>query len=130
MTQDDHDSLREELISAIHSDKKSKAFITSKLSDPNFVGQLVHVCFPYDYYSNDPRMEAAYFLSQCPCESVQGYVSQIEELLRLPADGETMNNNISFHLVKCLQRQVEATSYIPSADIAPLLVLDDSYTGE
>jgi hypothetical protein len=121
MARDEHDPLRETLISSLYSDKEAEALLTSRLVEAEFVGKLVRVCFPYDYYSNDPRMEAAYYLSQCPIECAQSYTSQIEELLRLPADGQLMNYNISGHLVKCLQRLVAAKGYVPSSDIAPML---------
>jgi hypothetical protein len=77
----------------------------------------VHVCRPYDHYSNDPRMEAAYYLSLCPISALLALAEDIADLLRLPADGDTMNGNISAHLLKCIDRLVQEGGFAPSAEL-------------
>lgn len=109
--------LREELIASLHSDSSVQSLLEARTSNPQFAEQLVEVCFPYEEYSNDPRMEAAYYLSKCPVTSLLPIAGKIEELLALPDDGETMNGNISFHLVACVRRLMAEAAYAPTPQV-------------
>jgi hypothetical protein len=117
---DELDALREKLIASLHSDKEAQAYFASHSNDYEVVEKLVRICFPYDYYSNDPRMEAAYYLSSSSIERLRSVSGRSEELLRLPEDGETMDGNISCHLVRCIERLISEAQYVPSPDIAKL----------
>src|SRR5206468_1836936 len=59
-------SLRDDLIASLHSDQSAESRISGRLGDQGFVRDLVEVCEPFDDYTNDPRMEAAYYLSLAP----------------------------------------------------------------
>jgi hypothetical protein len=113
---DELDPVREDLIASLYSDAEAKARLKSSLTE-DFARALVHICQPYDYYSNDPRMEAAYYLSLCPIEGLHTVVNDIGELLELTDDGETMNGNISFHLLRCIDRLVNEAGYVPSPQL-------------
>lgn len=118
---DSLDPLREELVASLYSDNQAQARLGARTSNPEFADQLAQVCYPYDFYSNDPRMEAAYYLSKCSIGSLEAVAPKIEQLLQLPDDGETMNTNISVHLVNCIRRLVSESGYRPAPQIAALL---------
>lgn len=118
---DSLEPLRKELIASLYSDNNAQARLAAQTSNAEFADQLVQVCYPYDFYSNDPRMEAAYYLSKCSIGPLEAVAPKIEQLLRLPDDGETMNTNISVHLVKCIRRLVSESGYRPAPEIAVLL---------
>ncbi|CAN5495784.1 hypothetical protein BH10PSE18_BH10PSE18_08570 [soil metagenome] len=113
--------LRDDLIASLHSDQTAASRISGRLADQEFVRNLVEVCEPFDDYTNDPRMEAAYYLSIAPIGSLAAVVANLEGLLRLPLDGETMDSNISCHLVRCLGRLVAERGFSPSHDVAHLV---------
>lgn len=117
-------SLRDDLIASLHSDQTAASRMSARLADQGFVRDLVEVCRPFDEYSNDPRMEAAYYLSLAPIGSLIAVAADLESLLRLPLDGEAMNSNISYHLVRCVRRLVAEGGFSPSGDVA--LLLDDA----
>lgn len=114
--------LREELIASLHSNSEAQSSLELRTEDPQFAQQLVEVCFPCEEYSNDPRMEAAYYLSKCPAASLLPIAGKIEELLALPNDGETMNGNISFHLVACIRRLIAEVAYAPTAHVHAMCI--------
>ncbi|MDQ0572539.1 hypothetical protein QFZ42_004373 [Variovorax paradoxus] len=114
-------SLRDDLIASLHSDQTAASRISGRLGDHAFVRDLAEVCEPFDDYSNDPRMEAAYYLSLAPIGSLLPVASIFEGLLRLPLDGETMNSNISYHLILCLGRLVAEGGFSPSDGVAHLV---------
>ncbi|MDQ0028144.1 hypothetical protein J2X90_005997 [Variovorax paradoxus] len=114
-------SLRDDLIASLHSDQSAASRISGRLGDQGFVRDLVEVCMPSDDYTNDPRMEAAYYLSLASIRSLLPIASELEGLLRLPLDGETMDSNISYHLVRCLERLVAEGGFSPSNDVVHLL---------
>lgn len=114
-------NLRDELIASLHSDQAAASRIGGRLGDQGFVRDLAEVCEPFDDYSNDPRMEAAYYLSLAPIGSLLTVASNLEGLLRLPRDGETMDSNISYHLIRCLGRLVAEGGFSPSDDVAHLV---------
>ena len=110
-------SLRDDLIASLHSDQTAASRISGRLGDQEFVRDLVEVCKPFDDYTNDPRMEAAYYLSLAPIGSLGAVAYDLEGLLRLPLDGELMDNSISHHLVRCLGRLVAEGGFSPSGDV-------------
>ncbi|CAN7720777.1 hypothetical protein LJR084_006161 [Variovorax sp. LjRoot84] len=114
-------SLRDELIASLHSDQTVASRISGRLGDQAFVRDLVEVCKPFDDYTNDPRMEAAYYVSLAPIGSLGAVAPDLESLLRLPLDGETMDSNISHHLVRCVGRLVAEAGFVPSGDVAHLV---------
>ena len=114
-------TLRDDLIASLHSDQAAASRISGRLGDQEFVGHLIEVCEPFDDYSNDPRMEAAYYLSIAPVGLLAAVAANLEDLLRLPLDGETMDSNISCHLVRCLGRLIAEVGYSPSHDVARLV---------
>lgn len=95
--------------------------MSGQLGEMEFVRNLVEVCKPFDDYTNDPRMEAAYYLSLAPIGSLVAVAPDLESLLRLPLDGETMDSSISFHLVQCVRRLVAEAGLAPSPDLAHLV---------
>ena len=114
-------SLRDDLIASLHSDQTVASRMSSRLGDQEFVRDLVEVCKPFDDYTNDPRMEAAYYLSLAPVSSLFAVAPDLESLLRLPLDGETMDSNISYHLIQCIRRLVAELGFAPSGDVAHLV---------
>jgi len=114
-------SLRDDLIASLHSDQIVASRMSGRLGDKGFIRDLVEVCKPFDAYTNDPRMEAAYYLSLAPIGSLLAVASDLESLLRLPVDGETMDSNISYHLVRCLGRLVAEGGFSPSGDVAHMV---------
>jgi hypothetical protein len=114
-------TLRDDLIASLHSDQAAASRISGRLGDQEFVRHLVEVCEPFDNYSNDPRMEAAYYLSIAPVGLLAAVAANLEDLIRLPLDGETMDSNISCHLVRCLGRLIAEVGYSPSHDVARLV---------
>ncbi|MDR6860216.1 hypothetical protein [Variovorax guangxiensis] len=114
-------TLRDDLIASLHSDQAAASRISDRLGDREFVRHLVEVCEPFDDYTNDPRMEAAYYLSIAPIGSLAAVAASLEGLLRLPLDGETMDSSVSCHLVQCLGRLVAEVGFSPSDDVAHLV---------
>lgn len=68
----DLDPLREKLIDAMHSNTDAQDFFIGNLNDPLMLLQLCVICAPYDKYSNDPRMEASYYVSKYAAELLVG----------------------------------------------------------
>jgi hypothetical protein len=114
-------TLRDDLIASLHSDQTVASKMSDRLGDEEFVRDLVEVCKPFDDYTNDPRMEAAYYLSLAPISSLVAVAPDLERLLRLPLDGDAMDSNISCHLVRCVQRLVAEAGFAPSGDVAHLV---------
>lgn len=113
--------LRDTLIASLHSDPTASSKISGRLGEQMFVRDLVEVCKPFDDYTNDPRMEAAYYLSLAPVGLLEMVANDLEALLRLPLDGETMDSNIAHHLVRSLRRLVAEHGFSPSSDVAYLV---------
>jgi hypothetical protein len=93
------------LISATHSDTKATLHFESKLKYPETLLKLCVICAPYDRYSNDCRMKAAYFISRYPGELLGPVIPLLIVLLTIPdKDGENMNGNIACHLIKAINK--------------------------
>jgi hypothetical protein len=113
--------LRDILIASLHHDQVAVSRISLRLGDREFVRDLAEICKPFDEYTNDPRMEAAYYLFIAPIAALEFVASDVEDLLRLPFDGEAMDTSISCHLVRCVERLVAEREFSPSKDVARLI---------
>ncbi|MDO6687502.1 MULTISPECIES: hypothetical protein [unclassified Agarivorans] len=98
-------SLREQLIASLHSDKEAESFFTERLNDSKLLLELCNICAPHDEYSNDPRMAAAYYISQYPAELLAEVIPLLLVLVTLPScGGEDMNGNIASHLLAAINK--------------------------
>ena len=98
-------SLREKLIASLHSDKEAESFFIDRLDDPQLLLQLCNICAPHDEYSNDPRMAAAYYISQYPVELLAEVIPLLLVLVSIPScGGEDMNGNIASHLLAAINK--------------------------
>jgi hypothetical protein len=108
----DLDPLREKLIDAMYSDVEAQHFFMNNINNPEILLKLCVICAPYDKYSNDPRMKAAYYISQYSSDMLAGVLPLLMVLLTIPScDGTDMNGNIACHLINAINK-VEKTSVL------------------
>ena len=114
--------LRELLIDSMHSDKVAQDFFETNLNNQDILLKLCVICAPYDKYSNDPRMQASYYISKYPPELLVEVLPLLTVLLTIPSlDGEDMNGNIACHLIKAINKAKDlskATLYLDLIAIA------------
>ncbi|GLQ33183.1 hypothetical protein [Litoribrevibacter albus] len=97
--------LREKLIAALHSDKEAESFFSDHRNDPKLLLELCNICAPHDEYSNDPRMAAAYYISQYSAELLVAIIPLLLVLVTIPScGGEDMNRNIASHLLAAINK--------------------------
>ncbi|WP_435894708.1 hypothetical protein [Oceaniferula spumae] len=97
--------LRDRLIDSMHSDESATSYFASRLSEPEMVLSLCAICAPYIEYSNDCRMQAAYFLSMAPGELLGEVIPLMCMTLTIRSeDGDDMNGNIACHLIKAIRK--------------------------
>lgn len=97
--------LREILIASLHSNKEAEIFFAERLNDPKLLLELCNICAPHDEYSNDPRMAAAYYISQFPAELIAEVIPLLLVLVSIPScSGEDMNGNIASHLLAAINK--------------------------
>ena len=121
----DLDTLREKLIASVHSDEEAKRFFESRLQDSDLLLSLCAVCAPYDCYSNDCRMEAAYWISKYSGEELACAVPLLLVLVTIPSEGgEDMNGNIACHLLAAIR---SATPYFKGTIYQNLDAISEMY---
>ena len=99
------DDLREKLIESLHSDNTAIEYFSSRLNDEMTLLKLCNICAPHDEYSNDPRMQAAYYISQYPPELLVKVIPLLLVLVTIPScEGEDMNANIATHLLNAIDK--------------------------
>lgn len=113
------DPLREKLIDAMHSNTEAQEFFIGNLNDPLMLLQLCVICAPYDKYSDDPRMEASYYVSKCSAELLVG-VLPLLVLLLTPSNEEDMNGNIACHLIRAIEKAKHLSKGTVYLDLAKL----------
>jgi hypothetical protein len=118
----DLDPIREKLIASIHSNEEAKRFFIDGLRSEEILLKLCVICAPYDKYSADPRMEAAYYISQYSAEMLVGVLPILAALLTIPScDGEDMDGNIACHLIRAIRKAkslYQGTLYLDLDEVA------------
>jgi hypothetical protein len=101
----DIDLLREKLIESMHSNADADQFFINNFNNQEMLLKLCLICAPYDKYSDDPRMKAAYYISQHSPELLVSVLPLLTALITIPScDGEDMNGNIACHLIKAINK--------------------------
>ncbi|MFT5702338.1 MAG: hypothetical protein ACI8ZB_005255 [Desulforhopalus sp.] len=99
------EQLREKLIASLHLDKDAKKYFEDHVDDSNLLLKLCSICAPHDEYSNDPRMAAAYYISQFSAELLVEVLPLLLVLVTVPSnEGEDMNGNIANHLLNAIDK--------------------------
>lgn len=116
------DPIREKLIASVHSNDEAKRFFTDNLDSQEMLLKLCVVCAPYDKYTDDPKMAAAYYIAQYPADMLVGVLPILAALLTIPScEGEDMNGNIACHLISAIKKAknlYQGTLYLDMDKIA------------
>ena len=101
----DLDPLREKLIESIHSNLDAVSYFENNLLNFEMLLKLCVVCAPYVKYSDDPRMETAYYISKFPAEMLVNVLPLLVVLVSIPScEGEDMNSNIVRPLLEAIDK--------------------------
>ncbi len=97
--------IRRALIASVYSDEEADSYFLEHLHDPNMLLTLCNICAPHDEFTNDPRMQAAFYISQYPAELLVEVFPLLVVLLTMPPeDGAHMNGNIAEHLIAAIEK--------------------------
>lgn len=99
------DELRELLISSMHSNADAQSYFENNSNSYSLLQDLCTVCAPYDSYSNDPRMRAAYYIEMFPEDILVQVLPTLLVLVSIPSpDYEDMNGNIAGPLLAAIDK--------------------------